>query len=159
MIKIKLLKQSTSFSCGPTALKMALSHFGISKSERSLIKLVGAKKGYGCDPDDIVAATKKLGLVSFYKTNSSLDEIRRYLNKNYSIIVDWFSPAALGHYSMIVDLNNKYITLADPDTGKFNRMKSDIFLYRWFELDDYPPRETKNFALREIIVIKRPSNK
>lgn len=157
MIKVKLHKQSTNYSCGPASLKMALSHFGITKSEKSLIKLAGAKKGYGCDPDDIVRAVKKIGLKAVYKKNSSINEIKRFLADDHSLIVDWFSPAVLGHYSVVVDVDKKSITLADPETGKLNKMKINTFLCRWFELDDYPPKDTKKFALRELIVINKPA--
>ena len=155
MIKIKLQKQSTGYSCGPASLKMALSHFGIDESEENLIKLTGAKEGYGCHPKDIVRASKALGIKARYIETSSIDEIRQYLNYHHSLIVDWFSPTANGHYSMVVDLDGEYITLADPEIGDLRKLEIKDFLNHWFELDNYPPQDTKNFYLRELIIIDK----
>jgi len=155
MIKLKLHKQATNYSCGPASLKMALSHFNISKSERSLIKLTGAKAGFGCNPEDIVRAAKIIGLEARYIKTSSIKEIRRLLDKEHSLIVDWFSPSVAGHYSVVVALDKKYITLADPEIGKLNRLTIADFVNHWFELDSYPPKDTKKFFLRELIVIEK----
>ncbi len=153
MLKIKPEKQNTSYSCGPVSLKMILNYYGVNRSEKSLIKLASARKGYGCDPDDLVQAAEKLGFKAIYKQNSSIKEIKHYLSKKIPVIVDWFSPTALGHYSVVVGLDRKNLIYADPQFGRIKKMKVDQFENRWFELDDYPPKNQAKFALREIVVV------
>lgn len=154
MIKVNLYKQSTGYSCGPASLKMALSHFGITKSERALIKLTGAKAGLGCTPVDMVRAAKAVGLKARYIQTSSIEEMRQYLDDKHLLIVDWFSPSVSGHYSVVVDLDKTHITLADPEIGKLRKLTIKYFLNHWFELDSYPPKDVKKFFLRELIVIE-----
>ena len=90
---------------------------------------------------------------AIYKQNSSIKEIKHYLSKKIPVIVDWFSPTALGHYSVVVGLDRKNLIYADPQFGRIKKMKVDQFENRWFELDDYPPKNQAKFALREIVVV------
>jgi len=154
MISLKLFKQSPGY-CGPAALKMVLSHFEIDKTEEELATLIGATRERGCTPEQIVAAAKKLNLEAYYKKNSSIDELKKYVEEDTLVIVDWFSPEEDGHYAVVVGFDDGDIILADPHFGDYNKMKIERFHNRWFELDEYPPKDQSKFSLREIIVISK----
>jgi ABC-type bacteriocin/lantibiotic exporter with double-glycine peptidase domain len=155
MKKVTLHKQETDFSCGPASLKMVLGHFGLEKEERELIELTGAQAGLGCHPTTIVNAAKKLGFDAEYVDHSSLDEIKERMDKGEMIIVDWFSPEVNGHYSVVVEVTDGNITLANPTHGDYTVMTHSDFLNHWFELDEYPPKDPCKFYLREIVSIKK----
>jgi len=154
MIKLKLFKQSRGY-CGPAALKMVLSHFEVDKTEDELADLIGVTRETGCEPGAIVKVAKKLGFDAYYKTNSSIEELKKYVEEDTLVIVDWFSPEQDGHYSLVVGFEGENIILADPHFGGYNKIDIKKFLNRWFELDDYPPKDQSKFCLREIIVIKK----
>lgn len=155
MIELTPLKQNTDYSCGPISLKMVLNKYGVKKSEKELIKLCKARSGYGCDPDDIVRAAKEVGCKAMCKQDSSLNELRKFCREDIPVIVDWFSPEVCGHYSVVVGIDEKDICLADPYLGKIRKMDVNEFENRWFELDNYPPKNRCKFALREIVIVKK----
>lgn len=154
MIEFTLCTQTPGY-CGPAALKMALSHYGIEKSEDELARLIGATREAGCEPDQIVSAARALGLIAEYRKNGSIEELKRLVEDDVAVIVDWFSPEENGHYSVVAGFEGEMIVLADPHFGDYNRMPIAAFLNRWFELDEYPPEDPCRFALRELIEIRQ----
>ena len=155
MKNVTLHKQETDYSCGPASLKMVLGYFGVEKSEAELVKLTGASAGLGCEPPTLVTAAERLGFVAEYKTHSSIEEIRERLERDEMIIVDWFSPEVCGHYSVVTEVTDENITLANPTHGDHTVMTHEDFLNHWFELDEYPPKDPCKFFLREIVSIKK----
>ena len=158
MKHVTLHKQETDYSCGPASLKMVLGYFGVEKTEAELIELTGAKAGLGCEPPTIVEAAEKLGFGADYVEYSSLEEIKERMEKDEMVIVDWFSPEVCGHYSVVVELTDENITLANPTHGDHTMMTHEDFLNHWFELDQYPPKDPGKFFLREIVSIKKPQS-
>ena len=155
MKNVTLHKQETTYSCGPASLKMVLAYFGMEKNEGELIELTGAKKEIGCEPDGIVSAAEKLGFEAEYKEYSSLDEIGRLMTDDVMVIVNWFSPEVNGHYSVVVEITDENITLANPTHGAYTTMTHAGFLNHWFELDEYPPKDPCKFYLRGIVSIRK----
>lgn len=132
---------------------MVLDYYHTEKSIEELAELLHATPEYGCDPEDIVRVAQELGFAVEYKQNSSLDEVRRLVEKGIPVIVEWFSPEDNGHYSPVVGFEAATIVLADPLLGTLRKIDTKQFEYRWFELDNYPPQNQASFRLREIIVI------
>ncbi|MBT7558226.1 hypothetical protein HN743_00265 [Candidatus Woesearchaeota archaeon] len=150
MIKLKPFKQSKGY-CGPASLKMVLSAYGITKSENYLAKITKSSRTKGCDEDNIVKASKILGFKGYVKPNSSIQEVKKLVEKGIPVIVDWFSPEEAGHYSVVVGFEKNKIILADPHFGEIKKHKIDWFEERWFDL----PFNKKGPLLKEIIVIHR----
>ena len=150
MIKLKLFKQSKGY-CGPAALKIVLSAYGINKSESFLAKITGSSRIRGCDEENLVKAAEELGLRGYVKQNSSIQEVKRLVKKGIPVIVDWFSPEEAGHYSVVVGFEKNKIILADPHFGKLREHSIEWFEERWFDL----PFRSKGPILKEIIVIHR----
>jgi len=154
MLKINPLLQSKNF-CGQFSVKMVLDYYGVEKDPEEIARYINASHESGCDPIDIETGVKKLGFDCLYKRESSIEEIKKYLDQNIAVIVQWFSPEENGHYSPVVGFEDDEILLADPALGKIRRMKVSQFILRWFEIDQYPPQNPCNFTLRDIIVISR----
>lgn len=79
MIKIKPFKQSKGY-CGLASLKMIFSFYGINKSEKYLAEITKTTRDKGCDEINIVKAARKFDLNGYVKQNSSLKEIKKFLN-------------------------------------------------------------------------------
>lgn len=152
MINLAVSKQTKGF-CGPFAVKAILDYYGVEKTIDEIAELIHATHDYGCDPADIVEGVKKIGLEAFYKKNSSIEEVKKYVDVGIPVIVEWFSPEDNGHYTPVVGFENDEILLADSLLGGIRRLSNEQFTFRWFELDKYPPEKAENFSLREIIVI------
>jgi predicted double-glycine peptidase len=152
MINLNILKQ-TPMMCGPYSVKMILSYYGIEKPIEELIKELGAIPGFGCPTEDLLAGVKRLGLDVSYKERSSIDDLKANVDFGIPPIVLWFSPEEGGHYTPVVEFENDEIILADTLLGNLRRMKVVDFMNRWFELDDYPPKDPAKFVLRAAIAI------
>lgn len=53
-------------------------------------------------------------------------------------MVDWFSLYGEhyeGHYSVAVDIDRKYIYLADPEIGKIRKILIEAFKKVWFDFE------------------------
>lgn len=156
MIKLpKIYKQTTLYTCGPAALAMVFGYYGIEKSEEELVELAKTTQENGTENKDMVRVAQELGLDAEYKKESSIAELKQFVDRGIPIIVLWFSPEEGGHFSVVVEVNSDEVVMADSLLGGERRMKIIDFLNRWFELDDYPPQNPANFTLREIIVIRK----
>ncbi|MBT4805579.1 hypothetical protein HON71_05390 [Candidatus Woesearchaeota archaeon] len=148
MIKLKPFKQSKGY-CGPASLKMVLSAYGITKSEKYLAKATKSSRTEGCWEKDMIKASEEFGLKGYVKQKSTITELKRLVKKNIPVIVDWFSPEEAGHYSVVVGFKNDEILLADPHFGKIRKHKLEWFKERWFDIVD------DKLIIREIIVIHK----
>lgn len=154
MIKVKSYKQSKGY-CGPTSLRIVLSHHGISKSEKYLAKLIGASREKGCDEKGLLKAAKEFGFKGYWKEKSSINELKKLVKKEIPVIVNWFSPEQDGHYSVVIGFEKNKIIMVDPHFGEIRKMRIDQFLVRWFDFEIYPAKNRSELFLRRIIVIHR----
>jgi predicted double-glycine peptidase len=147
--------------CGPASLKILLSYYGINKTEKELAKITGWSRELGVGGKGIKSAAKQLGFKVKIKRNSNLKDIEEWLEKGVPVIVDWFtrggedydnSNIAVGHYSVVMGLDDKYIYLQDPEIGKMRRLEREDFMTVWF---DFTGKYIKPWELviRQIIAI------
>jgi uncharacterized protein len=162
MLKVKPFQEKLYCSyCGPAALKILLSYYGIDKTEKELAKIMGWNKVLGVDDRGIKKVAEKLGFKVEIKNNSSYKDIEGWLKRGVPIIVDWFtrgrndypeSETADGHYSVVMGLDDKFIYLQDPEIGKMRKIKRYDFMRVWFDFkgDYLKPNE---LIIRQIIAI------
>ena len=86
MLAITPYRQQQSGLCGPAALKMVLSYFGIEKNEEELAMLSEATPEKGVEAQGLIHAAKQLGLQGFYKDHAMLDDIRAsFIHRNLAL--------------------------------------------------------------------------
>ena len=162
-LKIKPFQETLDRGwCGPAVLKMILEFYGIRKSEKELVRLAGTTFKAGTNANQMQRVLRRFGLKTKLKDNSNFSHIRKYLNKNIPVIVDWFthgrrdypdSQVADGHYSIVFGLDKKYIYLQDPEIGKLRKIKRGDFLKVWFDYSGAFLRSKKQFYIRRLIVV------
>ncbi len=153
MIKLKLFQQSTGY-CGPAVLKMILDFYGVSRTEKELVKLSGATRERGVEAPALLHVAKKLGFKGFIKDFSDLEDIKKYIKQGIPIIVDWFSVDD-GHYSVVVGIDKKYIYLNDPEFKKVRKLELKIFKRVWFDYKGDSPVSSRDFIIRRMMVITK----
>jgi ABC-type bacteriocin/lantibiotic exporter with double-glycine peptidase domain len=151
MIKLKPHKQS-KYNCGPASLKMVLEYFGTLVTEKELAKVARTNKA-GTKGKNLVSAAKKYGYEAFIKDGASLNDLKKFVKNNIPVIVNWFSVEE-DHYSAVVNLDDKYVYLIDPEDAKLKKIKFDTFKRIWFGFDGDYLTKKDDLVLRRIIVIK-----
>jgi len=151
MINYKVCKQLKGY-CGPAALKIVFDYYGVIKSQEEWAKLSGATHKDGVQNDRMFRAIKAAGFSYKVLKEASFDDIRRLIKENKTVIAIWWSGGG-GHYSPIVDISEKTITLADSELGRFRRMGLKKFDHLWFDFAKDYNRSPSDLELRTILVI------
>lgn len=163
ILKIKPFQETLHKGyCGPAVLKMILKYYGIEKFEKEIARLAGTKKSGGTDDKAIVRVLKKFGLKAKIKNNANFSDIKKNLDKEIPVIVDWFtkgrkdypeSIVADGHYSIVVGLDKKFIYLQDPEIGRMRKLGKDDFLRVWFDYAGDFLKSPKQMIIRQLIAV------
>jgi ABC-type bacteriocin/lantibiotic exporter with double-glycine peptidase domain len=146
--------------CGPASLKMIFDYYGVQKSEEEIARMCGTTKS-GTGFKAIKRAAEELGFTVERKNESSFEDIQQWLDKKVPVMVDWFtrgrsdyddSAVADGHLSVVVDLDNNFIYLQDPEIGKLRKIERDDFMKVWFDFSgEYI--QADELIIRQIIAI------
>lgn len=108
--------QQTSYTCGPASILNVLSLKGERKfSEEELAELCETKLNSGTSNESMVKVIKHAGLeIIEQKTNASVDDIKRNLDMNASVIVNYFDPfSGEGHYAVVTEYDDQALYLRD----------------------------------------------
>ncbi|NJO65110.1 MAG: hypothetical protein HC836_45475 [Richelia sp. RM2_1_2] len=161
MINIHPYKQSDDSLCGPAVIKMVLQYYNISATELEIAEKCGHTYELGCDDLGMKRALESYGMDVIIQNNSSFDDMQFWLEKEIPVIVDWFSSGynigvadpPNGHSSIVIDLDDQYIYLLDPEFGGIRKMIRNDFMRCWFDWKNSPIIVNwEDMILRQIIV-------
>lgn len=155
-INIPFYYQNKKFACGPSSMRMVLSHFGVDKTEDECIELIGAREGRGCETDQIVSAFKKLGF-KCYEKSLTMKEAKDLLDKQIPIIADIRSYTGNhGHYVVLRDISDTHVMINDPNTkGNIRKEKIEDFEKRWWDYKMDEPRKGEKMIRWGIVIERR----
>ncbi|MFP4424346.1 MAG: C39 family peptidase [Candidatus Woesearchaeota archaeon] len=160
-LDIRPIKQTKGL-CGASSMKMVMDYYDIVHSEEYWAKLTAVQvengkvnRLYGCSEEKILKVAKSFGFKGLLKENSSIKELREYIDRKIPVIVDWFSPEEGPHFSVVAGFEKDKIILADPHFGEFKKHKIEWFEERWFDVP-YPSKTVNDLILRAIIVWYKP---
>ena len=132
---------------------MVLHYYDIDKSEKELAQECQASPELGVPAKDLLTLAQKYGLKGFIKDNCEFSDIAHYvIDKKVPVIVDWFQISD-GHYSVVSDINHKYIYLVDPYLGAPISIKLTKFYRIWFDFPGAYLHHKQDLILRRMIVI------
>lgn len=151
---VKPIRQKFDYDCGPTVIQMILSSYGIKASIDEISKIAGTTKESGTSIEGMAKAFKYYGLETIVKELCTPDDLRYYINQQIPVVVDWFSfdGGPGGHYSIIVSINKKNITLRDPGFTKIRRISIKEFMSCWFDYPGDYPKDKNVFIVRLMMV-------
>lgn len=152
MLKIKPFEQSRGF-CGPTSLRSVFLYFGIKKSEKEIAKLASATIDKGTTAQGMLKAARQLGFKAWSKDNANFADIAKLLKHKIPVIVDWFHNDD-GHYSVVVELTKKHVTLMNPRFGTFDKIDCATFRRIWFDFPGDYIKSKNDVIIRRMIVIE-----
>ena len=122
-MKIIYQPQETTWTCGPSCMRMILGSLGMVLTEKRLTKLLKTNKMVGTKADAFPFLAKKLGLDYVAMDNATMADIRRLQRKGYRIIVHYhyrpvkkrLSFEKRGHYAVLKSIGKNSISLYNPD--------------------------------------------
>ena len=140
-IKIKPFIQTDDSRCGPATLHMILDYYGITVTEDELAVLCNHSYQIGCTNSDMERVLKQYGLITLSKQNSSISDLKFWIDKDIPVIVDWFTTgvkpedndAPDGHASIVVGVDDTHVQILDPEHGKVRNFTHKDFMRVWFD--------------------------
>jgi predicted double-glycine peptidase len=151
MLNIKPYRQKPGL-CGPASLKMVLEYYGIEKTEDELALMAGYMPTEGTKSEGLIKAARDLGLKAFQKDLSEIKDLKECVDKKIPAIVDWFSTDE-GHYSVIVDIDDKNIYMLDPELGNLRTFDVEIFKRVWFDFAGDYLKSKDDIIIRRMLAI------
>ncbi|MBP2046764.1 C39 family peptidase [Methanobacterium aggregans] len=112
-----VVMQTTNYTCGPASLATALNNMGLNATELELAALAGTDEN-GTTMYGLLQAARSKGLNATGMKISSNDL------KSNNIVYMTVNGGA--HYSVIRDINNETVLLADPSLGNINLTREEF---------------------------------
>ena len=140
MIKLRPVTHQYAY-CGPACLQMVLEYFGIRETQKKLGEIAGTTRVSGTPHKGMIQTLRQYGFnAQATHTKATFEDVDMFVNKkNLPVIVNWYSifnPPASGHYSVVVGINKKTITLMDPEIRTTRVLTLDEFNKLWFDFDE-----------------------
>ena len=135
-------RQSTDYTCGPSALQAVLNYWGREVAEEDLATLLGTTSEVGTFPEDIARGARILGFEAQVRENLTLDDVRAFTAKGDPMIAlaqvwrsqrDALKPVTEdwdnGHYIVVLGVDDNNVYFQDP----FVRMSKAFVPRKTFE--------------------------
>ena len=107
-------KQETIWTCGASAMRMALEKCGIKKSEKQVVKILKTNKIRGTWHKDFPRVAEKYKLNYVVKRNATIDDLKYFQKKGCTIIICYYyPPEKVDHYSILKSIDSENIHFYD----------------------------------------------
>lgn len=155
-LSVPLVRQATSYSCGPAALLAVLYYWqAFDGQESDLYAALHTTEQDGTEPYNIErVARDQYGLDARYRTDVTVDELRTALAGGQTVILDlqawqdraqpWDGDWDDGHYVVLVALDGQSLFAMDPSAGgAYAWLPLDEFVTRWHDVETKNNRDRK----------------
>lgn len=137
-----LEKQPDGITCGPTSVTMVLNYYKFDvKLDDVKVKTKTEWGNYGkitfgmTSPENITKAMNEYGLESKLK-QGDIKQLKYFISKKLPVIVLLRSSRFTWHYVVAIGYDKENIFIADPASGKKEKITLDNFKGAWnFETD------------------------
>jgi predicted double-glycine peptidase len=120
-------RQSTEYTCGPSALQAVLRYWGRDVAEDKIAELCKTTAEVGTHPEDLVRGAQALGFKATAKANLTLDEVAKFTAMGHPMIAlaqVWLSQSKSkesvedewdsGHYIVVLGVDKDNVYFQDP---------------------------------------------
>ncbi len=127
-------EQKTEYTCGPASLKMVFSFLGTFKTEKKIAKHASTDNETGTRHQGMIDAALHQKFYCYVNADSSVDEIRYFINLGLPVIIDYTEPSEDdGHYAVVSGYVDGIIILHDPWNGKNFKLEETELIERWHD--------------------------
>lgn len=136
-----IIQQLRDDDCGVAALQSVLLYYGIHERYPVIAHLLEAGT-HGVTPEAMKGGLKHHG-IEHMPSHPSLEDIRRHVSDGYPVLVlvqhdrdmytKWEDEYKYGHWVSVIGFTKRSLILADPGTGKEERILDKAFCARWHD--------------------------
>ena len=150
------VRQSTSYTCGPSALQAVLAYWGVSAREDELASRLRTTPEQGTPPEAIVRGARDLGLKAELREGLGLEELENAVQRGVTAIVGlqawrdkedrpWADNWEDGHYMVLLGMDRQNLYFEDPSLlGTRGFIPRQEFLDRWHDYEGEAPFDAKD---------------
>lgn len=118
-------------NCGPAALSMALSHYGIQVSQQELGQSLRPYQVAGGDNDDksvtleeLAEKSKEYGLIPYHRPNGSIELMKQFITYDMPVITRTFTKPSedIGHYRVVKGYDDVSKQIVQDDSLQGNNL-------------------------------------
>lgn len=166
MINIRNVRQTFDFDCGVTALQTVMEYYGVEMRVDELLKELKTDED-GTHYANMIALAKKMGFTVFASEGVPLEELKRFIDIGYPVIVivqawaerymtleEWKSDFDDGHYVVVIGYQENIIIFEDPASPRRTWLTDEEFLARWHDMEPKHNRKLEHFAM--VLMGKEP---
>ncbi|MBI2264303.1 MAG: C39 family peptidase [Armatimonadetes bacterium] len=143
-------RQTTDYTCGPSALQAVLMYWGKEHLEPDLAEMLHTDPLQGTNPKDMVRVSRELGFEADLKENLTIEDLEASIAQGVPVIVaaqawregadldkPWLEVWDSGHYMVVIGTDAKNVYFEDPSIfGSRGYLSREEFLERWHDQDD-----------------------
>ena len=142
-------KQETVWTCGASVMRMALEKCEIKKSEKQVVKILKTNKIRGTWHKDFPRVAEKYKLNYVVKRNATIDDLKYFQKKGYTIIICYYYPSEkVDHYSILKSIDSENIYFYDPWFGENHKYSLKYFNRIWKSNPKYDNEKCWFFAVK-----------
>jgi predicted double-glycine peptidase len=157
--KITTIKQWDEDSCGPASIEMVAKYFESAHTRESIIESSKYKERDGMTNVQLVETLNELGYKTAIKNSVSWDELQKLNTPDVVIVVSWMLNGYIGHFSVIDDVTETHISLAEPEAGNIVQLEKIVFMRLWMDYDEkWYPEVNTDIQLRWLCAVEKGSN-
>lgn len=123
-------KQETCWTCGAAAFRMALSAFGIKRSEKQLVKLLHTNKVRGTWTRNFPPVAERFGLTYVVGRKGTFAQLGRLMKDGYQIVI-CYVPDVVDHYAVVRKIGKSTLCIFDPWFGPDHKYSTKKFNKIW----------------------------
>ena len=146
LIKVPMLRQSTDFTCGVSALQSVFAYFGDEYREDQLAKELKAVPKTGTHYQEMMRLAKAKGYSVKVVKNMTIAELKKLIDTGKPVIcliqawaektTDYSNDWEDGHYVLAIGHDQGNIFFMDPSTlCNYTYIPTDEFVKRWHDTD------------------------
>lgn len=124
--------QGFDYDCGPTAVMTILHYFGYKVNEQQVIEALNTTQE-GTSAEEIEEGLRKFGME--FKNVHSIEEIDKYLEMGYPVLVCSQIDPREWHYSVLVSRRGEDYITSDPLEIGLASIPVSVFDQIWLEED------------------------
>lgn len=152
LLRLPDVRQSTDYSCGPSALQSVLMYYGEEHGEVDLMELCQADPEQGTPPARLAEAARSLGFQAEIRQNMTLEDLKAATDQGIPVMIaaqawrnedqletPWNQIWDSGHWMVVAGMDQDKVYFEDPSIlGSLGSIPRQEFLERWHDVDDKP---------------------